>query len=948
MNTSSASRGGSFVTGNRKFEESHVGTENKKGFLGSCLVKPIKNAARYIADGICTVFRGIRSFLISVCSPFGSCFRGARGADPVRHGISSRQVEPHEQPAFAEPVFQDNNEYLGTLPPGNVTLVSNRQGIAGFIKSQTLEGRYAVVNSIDGPGKLQQGVGRAIRELAGEDYARATRVMQGESDPGKRAAYGTCATYVPAGKGKEGPAIAGDKNWQAIHNVLAPVTNDSRFQGSLRGSLYSVLLASATTGTKYIVLPLLGCGRAGGTGAQLAKALFNAMSKIKVQYPHYSLPEVMLVGTDSPADRQALADFKSEWVEEVNQQEVSRRPVTEPTPLSWTHQPDESTSSGISSGAVANPAPLPSGVTLAASPSVSLPASAHVAGTDAVTWEDTGPAFQDSAALDEAAPDVRSPSARPVAQEADWPSEVIPAVSPLVSMPASALSAETDAMTREDTGPVLQGGAALDEAAPNVRPPSVRPVAQEVSETETARWVTTLKSKTGSSVKLVHTDMRTFVAEQERESKKGDGFTYGVVSPVNETGQLQGAVKDLVDREVLLPAQCGQYLSYKPGHANGSGLDNLRIVFGAQLYHITDPAFDQKLTENIRDVLFQAAQEDIDRVFLPLWWDCDRNAEIGGPSSGRVAEALNTALYEFRNRYGSKRAAPQVFLTGMGNDLDYPAFQDFEDAWRACEQDRADRAARTKARRAKPVNPGVRPSAIAGAAATGADHEDQAKVLIDGQLEVAMCADNGMFGYGKKLSSEGKAFDLVNAANENMNHVSGIAGQFADDLGEKFRAGTKAKAGDLPGGTVPAGQCITTESYDYASNSRFGLTGCRYIHSVVAPDTRRTLPEEHKEYRDRFKDAFVSLLLAADERGSDTVVSCFIGCATFGGDGNSMARALYDAYKDDRIKRLPKVPRLVLVGWNSPRANDWRVYRDFVWTFEQLNDQDPIKLPSRG
>ena len=201
-----------------------------------------------------------------------------------------------------------------------------------------------------------------------------------------------------------------------------------------------------------------------------------------------------------------------------------------------------------------------------------------------------------------------------------------------------------------------------------------------------------------------------------------------------------------------------------------------------------------------------------------------------------------------------------------------------------------------------------------------------------------------MFGYGREFSKKGEKFDLVNAANANMHHIAGVARQFAKDLDARFEEDTREQADRLFQCTVPGGRCINTEFHDYASDPTSELTGCRCIHGVVAPGRGRTPPEE---YDDRFKDVFVSVLLAASGRGSDTVVSFFIGCAIFGGDGNSMARALHAACQDDRIKRLPKVPGLVLMGWNNPAVDDWRVCRSFDWTFEELNEKKPIKLPSQ-
>ena len=877
-----APKNNSLAAENEKLKESHAGTgniENKKGFFGSYLVNPIKNAARYIADGIRTVFRSIRSFLISVCSPIGSYFRGEKNADPVRRDVSSRQVEPHEQSAFAEPASQDR-DYPITLP-GHVKLVSSHPGIGGFIRSRPFEKAYGVVNSIDTSGKLQRGVGCAIKELAGDGYARATREKQCSENPSDRLNYGQCTTcHIALEQWKE-PEDSGGKNWRTIHNVLVPFSDNPKFETHLKNSLLAIFKESVRGETAHIVLPLLGCGRAGGTGEQLAQALFAAAREFQSSHPYHQPPEMVLVGTESSEDRQALAAFESKWMA-LNQQASA----TEPTPPSWAGQPDESTPSDISAGAVAEPGPSPSGVTPAASPSAGIPARTFPAGTDAMTWDNTGPAHQ--------------------------------------------------------------CGAALDEMAPDVRPPSARPLSQEVHETRTIPIHTSFLSSTRGRVTLVHADMKTFVTAQEMESKGGDGFSYEVVSLVDEAGQLQGTIKDVVDEGSLTQLQRGQQCVHKVEHGS-SGLDNLQAVCGVRLRPLTDPGFDQWLAGSIADILNQAARDNINRVFLPLSLNDAALAE--SPSGGQMAQALDVALDKFR-RYHSGQQPPEVFLVGTGDDsTDVRISEDFKDAWLACEKNREARRAQAKTRKKRKLaNPsGASPRVVGGAAVTRTDQDDaqndEHKVLIDGLLEAAMCTDGGMFGYGRELSSKGEKFDLVNAANENMCHLAGVARQFAKDLGARFEDDTKEQANGFPGGTVPAGQCITTESYDYATDSKFGLTGCRYIHSVVAPDKNRT---PSAEYENRFKDAFVSVLLAAAERGSDTVVSCFIGCAIFGGDGHIMATALHAAYQDDRIKGLPKVPKLVLTGWNNPTTDNWKVYRSFVWTFESLNDRDPIKLPSQG
>lgn len=53
-----------------------------------------------------------------------------------------------------------------------------------------------------------------------------------------------------------------------------------------------------------------------------------------------------------------------------------------------------------------------------------------------------------------------------------------------------------------------------------------------------------------------------------------------------------------------------------------------------------------------------------------------------------------------------------------------------------------------------------------------------------------------MFGYGSELSSKEKAFDLVNAVNESMSHIAGIARQFAGDPGDDFKIDAKPEFAD--------------------------------------------------------------------------------------------------------------------------------------------------------
>ena len=75
-----------------------TGAGSKKEFSGCCLVAPVKNAARHIADEVCTLCRNIRSFLITVCSPV--CCR--------REGnVSSRDTEDTDPYASSSDTYYD-------------------------------------------------------------------------------------------------------------------------------------------------------------------------------------------------------------------------------------------------------------------------------------------------------------------------------------------------------------------------------------------------------------------------------------------------------------------------------------------------------------------------------------------------------------------------------------------------------------------------------------------------------------------------------------------------------------------------------------------------------------------------------------------------------------------------------------------------------------------------
>ncbi len=63
-----------------QYEAHDVDNGSKEGFFCHYVITPVKDAVRYIVDGICTLCSNIRSFFISVCSP---CCCDLQGEDDV-------------------------------------------------------------------------------------------------------------------------------------------------------------------------------------------------------------------------------------------------------------------------------------------------------------------------------------------------------------------------------------------------------------------------------------------------------------------------------------------------------------------------------------------------------------------------------------------------------------------------------------------------------------------------------------------------------------------------------------------------------------------------------------------------------------------------------------------------------------------------------------------------
>lgn len=443
---------------------------------------------------------------------------------------------------------------------------------------------------------------------------------------------------------------------------------------------------------------------------------------------------------------------------------------------------------------------------------------------------------------------------------------------------------------------------------------------------------------------------------------------YGIVSSVDRHMQLDRGIAEAIKNRFggngsyyhrasqQRQIQFGECFTYDYiSEVKPPDLTNCQTVHNVLVPLSSDRSFAAMLKKAVLEVFKEADGRGLKRIFCPLL-GCGRASGSGAA----LAKAVLAAKVDFES---TGRLAPELILVGRSSEAaDIKACRDFARQWQASGPlNPAIPSIPSTTPATTPATPstGSPVSRVKTPASTGASAiktvtsagggDNRSRVLIPDQLEIAMNPVDGMFGYARELSKQGVPFDLVNAANRDMNHGGGIALRFVNELGAAFNQKTRE---NLP---VQTGACLTTGPYGYASEPRFGLRHCQHIHNVVAPNkceydvsvnssvAGRNTPSELLRYQQDFTNAFVSLLLASSNHGGSTIVSCFIGCAIFGGNGSDMAVALHEAYQDPRIQRLAKVPKLILVGWKG--ATDSDVYDNFIRIFKSLNRSDPLRLP---
>ncbi len=432
------------------------------------------------------------------------------------------------------------------------------------------------------------------------------------------------------------------------------------------------------------------------------------------------------------------------------------------------------------------------------------------------------------------------------------------------------------------------------------------------------------------------------------ENKNSLQQSYALVSSVDLSMSFdRGIAKALADKvgshytrvsqqNPMAPGECFTYKCTGSQPAI-SGLSNCKNIHNVSVPLPSDPNYQETL-KNAFVNLFEEAKKHGSHVLYCCFIGC---GHAGGTGQG-LAQALHHARCEFFKNSGA--TAPDITLVGQSTSGDQQIYNDFMTEWTRLTTPEISRFKQH-------VAPGTAytydflglsllnkaidvPSAALATAVSGCTH---AKTLIPGMLDVVMHPDKGMFGVGKVFSKKREKFDLVNAANHQMDHAGGVAKEFVDRYGKAFSTET---ANALRANPIRPGGCLTIN----IKNSRFqppaDLTGVENIHNVVAPMAG------HPRYDETFKEAFVALLTEAANRNSKQVISCFIGCAIFGGNGAGMAKALHAAYHSTRIPAHLNMPQLVLAGWDDGSSGDKKVYDDFIKEFENLQKINPVNRSS--
>ena len=400
----------------------------------------------------------------------------------------------------------------------------------------------------------------------------------------------------------------------------------------------------------------------------------------------------------------------------------------------------------------------------------------------------------------------------------------------------------------------------------------------------------------------------------------GNSFTGGIAKALaDEAGESYYRKSS---KYLLAPGQCYTYSCSGRRKLASASLNLCQSIHNLNVPHSGEQNYHQTLVNTFVNLFAEAHDRGVQSL-LSCFVGCGQ----GGGNGKGLARAIHTARNEFLSNKGVK--APNLTLVGLKTPADQRIHDDFIAEWKLLGKPHAPVKSSVLSDTAPNTDiPSRKRTKIAAPTRTIVSPGGR-QVLIPGLLDLSMHPDGGMFGVARELAKRGESFALVNAANDQMQHTGGIAHQFSHDLGSRFDRDTRRT---LP---TKVGHCLTVGPYDYAVNPRHGLLGCQNIHNVVAPRKGQA------NYEALFRESFVNLLVNASNHGNTRIISCFLGCAIFGGNGTALAKALHAAYLDKRVQSLANIPRLSLVGWSHSQS-DQQVHDDFVTTLKQLLSDSPL------
>ena len=170
--------------------------------------------------------------------------------------------------------------------------------------------------------------------MVGDQYAPPGAILRkvqnnlhGSMEYGQAVCYGLPSEDAPR-------QLSGLKGLHGVYCARLPPSADQEiFDDKLKEAILNVLSLAVENKMDRLVFPLPGCDKkTGGTGGQLAKALYGALYDFRVRHPDTMLSKLFLPGADMDvlADEcQIVEEFQHQWFA-CERFYMERRKVREP------------------------------------------------------------------------------------------------------------------------------------------------------------------------------------------------------------------------------------------------------------------------------------------------------------------------------------------------------------------------------------------------------------------------------------------------------------------------------------------------------------------------------------------------------------------------------------------------------------------------------------------